>query len=269
MFPVDTRAPIREARSSSPSIASTYRGDDIRRLDWKVYGKSDRYYIKEYEEETNLKAYIVVDTSKSMAYGSDGITKLEYAKYMAAALTYLITQQQDAAALVLWGDELRTFLPPGNNPLHLRNVYTALSAAEPDGGTQLSKLLLDLGDRVRQKSLMVVISDFLDNDTDGVMRGLRFLGHKGHDVIVFNVLDHAELEFPFERMTQFEGLEIDEKLLADPKSLRKAYLEEVEAFTQQLRAACLAARMDYVLVSTESPLDVTLSSYLAARAGTR
>ena len=244
-------------------------GDDIRFIDWKVYGKSDRFYIKEYEEETNLKAYLVVDTSNSMSFASGEVSKLEYCKYSAAALAHLISQQQDAVALALWDKDLRTFLPPGNNPLHLKNIYSELAQAKPDQGTDLGKLLRELAERVRQKSMLILLSDFLDADLDSLLKGLKFLRHKGHDVIVFHVLDPAELEFPYDRMTRFEGLEVDEHLLADPKALREAYLEELEAHCANIRAACMANQMDYTRIDTASLLDVTLSSYLAARAGTR
>lgn len=243
-------------------------GDDIRFVDWKVYGKSDRFYIKEYEEETNLKAYVVVDSSKSMAFTSDEVSKLEYAKYVAAALVHLISQQQDAVALVAWDEELRTFVPPGNNPLHVKNVYKSLSELEPDGKTDTARLMQDLAERVRQKSMVIILSDLFDSERMGLMRGLKRLRHRGHDVIVFHVLDDAEITFPYERMTMFEGLEIDSRLLADPRALRAAYLEEFETFTSEIKSACMANRMDYVRLNTSMPLDVALSSYLAARAGT-
>ncbi len=244
-------------------------GDDIRFIDWKVYGKSDRYYIKEYEEETNLKAYVVVDTSKSMDFGSDGITKLEYAKYVAASLCYLISQQQDASALVLWDDALRKFLPPGNNPLHQKGIFQSLSETEANGKTDVGALFHDIAERVRQKSLIIVLSDLFDDDRRGLMRGLRHMRFKGHDVIVFHVLDRAEIDFPFDRMTLFEGMETDDRLLADPKALRQAYLDEFQAFAHEVESGCLASGMDYVRLATDRPLDVALSSYLAARAGTR
>ncbi|MCB9831308.1 MAG: DUF58 domain-containing protein [Planctomycetes bacterium] len=244
-------------------------GDDLRFIDWKVFAKSDRFYIKEYEEETNLKAYVVVDTSKSMAFASDGISKLEYAKYVAAALCYLISQQQDANALVLWDRELKKFLPPGNNPLHQKDVYRSLSEAEADGSTDVARLFHDIAERVRQKSMIILLSDLFDDDRRGLLRGLKHMRHKGHDVIVFHVLDRAEIDFPYDRMTLFEGLETDDRLLADPKALREAYLEEFQTFAHEIESGCLASGMDYVRLATDRPLDVALSSYLAARSGTR
>ncbi len=244
-------------------------GDDVRFLDWKVYGKSDRFYIKEYEEETNLKAYIVVDTSKSMAFASDGMSKLEYAKCVAASLTHLIGQQQDAAALVLWDNELKKFLPPKNNPVHLRDIYRSLDEIEPAGTTDVVRLFHDVAERVRQRSMIIFISDLFDDDQRGLMKGLMHLRHKGHDVVVFQTLDHAEITFPFDGMTRFEGLEVESHLLADPRALREAYLEEFQSFTTEIESGCAASGMDYVLLDTSKPLDVALAGYLAARSGSR
>lgn len=245
-------------------------GDDIRYIDWKVYGKSDRYYIKEFEEETNLKAYIVVDTSNSMAYKSEGqISKLDYARYVAASLLYLVQHQRDAGALVTFGSGLRTFLPPATSGAHFRNMMRELSEAKAEGETDLGPILNEIADRLRSRSLVVLLSDLFDSNEEGIMRGLHRMGHRGHDVIVFHVLDHDEITFPFDRMTRFEGLEIDEKLLADPKALREAYLSELERFQTRLRGICLGSRMDYVLLDTSRTLGLALSTYLAQRAGTR
>ena len=244
-------------------------GDDLRYLDWKVYGKSDRYYIKEFEEETNLKAYVVVDTSNSMAYGTNGVTKLEYAKYVAASLLYLVQRQRDAGALVTFGEGVRTFLPPSSSQAHFRNCLSELSSQEPEGDTDLGAIFNEVAERLRSKSLVVVLSDLFDENEEGLMRGLHRMAHRGHDVIVFHVLDGDELEFPFERMTRFEGLEIDETLLADPRALREASLEELGAFQTRIKSACLGGRMDYQVLDTSRPLDLALSTYLAQRTGTR
>lgn len=251
---------FREHRVYSP-------GDDTRFIDWKVYAKSDRYYIKEYEEETNLKSYIVVDTSASMGYGSDDVSKFDYARFASAAMTHLISQQQDAVSLVLWNQELQKFLPPGTNPLHIRNIFQELANAKPEETTDLAMLLKDMGERVRQRSLIVIFSDFLDADIDSVLRGLNLLRHKGHDVILMHILDEAEIDFPFQDLTLFEGLEDAQRLLIDPKSLRDAYVEELKAFIQKIKSACISNGMDYVSLRTSTPLDVALSSYLAKRAG--
>lgn len=242
-------------------------GDDIRHIDWKVFGKSDRFYIKEYEEETNLKAYLVVDTSKSMEYaGGDRVSKLEYAKYAAAALLHLIQRQQDAGALVTFSRRVQNFLPPGSNPSHFRNMMSELAAATPDGDTHLGTIFHEIAERLRTRSLVIILSDLLDEE-ERILRGLQHMAHRGHDVIIFHLLDHDELTFPFERMTRFEGLEVDDRLLADPRALREAYLEELKAFQTTIKSACLKSRMDYVVLDTSSHLDVVLSTYLGQRAG--
>ncbi len=244
-------------------------GDDVRFIDWKVYGKSDRFYIKEYEEETNLRAYIVLDTSGSMGYKGQGISKLEYAKYVAASLTHLIARQQDAVALVVWDSELKKFIPPGNNALHLKDIYTTLAAAEPRGTTDITTLLGALTERIRRKSVIILISDLLDADGPSLARGLRKIRHKGHDLILFQTLDPDELEFPFDRLTRFEGLEDPQHVRVDPKALRTAYLDALREFQQSVKTGCVANGMDYQVLDTGRPLDVALTTYLAARAGAR
>ena len=204
-----------------------------------------------------------------MSYGSGEMTKMDYAKCVAASLAHLISQQQDAVALVLWDSELGTFLPPKNNPLHLKDIYRKLDAVEASGTTDIARLFTDVAERVRQRSLVIFLSDLFDDDRRGLMRGLSFLRHKGHDVIVFHVLDNFEINFPFERMTRFEGIEVENRLLADPRALREAYLEEFRAFRREMESACHGGGMDYVLLDTSKRLDVALSGYLAARSGSR
>ncbi|MCG3133993.1 MAG: hypothetical protein HMLKMBBP_01262 [Planctomycetes bacterium] len=247
-------------------------GDDLRYLDWKVYGKSDRWYVKRYEEETNLLCHVVLDVSESMAFGTHGaagpdgrpIRKIDYAKTVAAALCHLVIEQSDAAGLVLFDDQVRTMLPAGSSHAHRQRIFDAIERAEPYGKTDAGKVLLRVADELRKRGLVVVVSDLV-GDVDSVLRGLRQLRSRKHDVIVLQILDPAEQEFPFEQMTLFEGLEGLEDLLADPKSLRKAYLAQLEAFRTKLRAGCLANRIDVVEISTATPLDVALTSYLARR----
>jgi uncharacterized protein (DUF58 family) len=243
-------------------------GDDLRRLDWKVFAKTDRFYVKEYEEETNLKAYVVVDVSKSMTYGSHALTKLDYARQVAAALAYLVRRQGDAAALVLFDEKVKKFLPPSTSPAHLRNICAALVETEPSEKTDVGVIFHEIAERLRQRSLVLIVSDLFDS-VERVVSGINHMAHRGHDVVVLHVLDPAETEFPFEAMTRFEGLEIDEKLLADPRSLRDAYLAEVKSFQQAVKTACLAGRMDYVVLDTSRSPAIPLSSYLAMRARRR
>ena len=246
-------------------------GDDIRFLDWKVYGKTDRLYLKRYEEETNLEASLLVDTSASMGFSDAegrGLSKLAYARMGAAALAYLITQQQDAAGLVLFDSQVRTQLPARTGPGHLRAVFQRLEEARPEGTTGVGRALVEAGEAVRRRGVVALFSDLLDDPRE-VLRGLRHLRQRGHDVLLFHVLAHEELTFPFQRMTRFEGLELADRVTADPVSLRAAYLAEVEAFRRTLRRSCLANRIDLVEMDTSQPLAVVLAAYIAQRAARR
>ena len=240
-------------------------GDDLRYLDWKVYGKSDRFYVKRYEEETNLLCHVVLDVSESMDFGTEGVSKFDYAATCAAALAHLVVEQSDAAGLVLFDDDVRAVLPPGNSTLHLKHIFDTIEKAKTTGRTDVGKVLVRVADQLRKRGLVVVISDLV-GDVEDVLRGLRQLRSRRHDVIVLQVLDPAEIEFPFENMTLFEGLEGHDDLLADPKALRQSYLSRLETFRTRLRAGCLAERIDIVEMSTRTPLDVALTSYLSRRA---
>jgi uncharacterized protein (DUF58 family) len=243
-------------------------GDDIKHIDWKVYARSDRYYIKQYEEETNLTATILVDGSESMKFrGSDELpSKLDYACYVAASLAYLILRQRDAVGLVTFDEAIRQFVPPAASPSHRNLIIKALTSIEPRERTGLGPVLHTMAERVRRKGLIIIISDLLD-DPDAILAGLRHFRHRRHEVIVFHVLDHAERTFPYKSMTRFEGLESLGDVVCDPGALRAAYLEELEQFIDEVRHGCRADRVDYVPLDTSVPLDVALTSYLATRAG--
>ena len=246
-------------------------GDDLRFLDWKVFGRTDRFYIKRYEEETNLEAHLVVDVSGSMAYEArdvEGPSKLDYATWSAAALAYLITQQQDAAGLVLYDDQIRTTLPAQSNQAHLRTVFNLLEAAAPHGGTNTGRALNEVAEAVRRRGVIVLFSDLLD-DRREVVRGLRSLRQRGHEVILFHILAHDEVTFPFQRMTRFEGLEGLDRITADPLALRQAYLAEVESFRKMLRRVCVQNRIDLIELDTSQSLGVVIAAYLAKREARR
>ena len=239
-------------------------GDDIKHVDWKVYGKTDRYYIKEYEEETNLAAYIVLDASESMKYKSGAVSKLEYGQFIAAALGYMILNQRDSVGLATFDNEIRGFLPPSQHASHLKLLLHELSKVEPREKSGIGGIFHSLAERIRRKGLVIVISDLLD-DVSETLFGLRHLRHRKHEVILFHVMDKAELEFPFNSTMKLEGLEGLPEEVVDPVSIRKAYLAELNTFTEAIRRGCRQNRIDYVLMDTSQPLDIALSSYLATR----
>ncbi len=243
-------------------------GDDTRHVDWKVFGRTDRFYIKQYEEETNLKSYILLDGSESMGFaGGDGqISKYQYGTYLAAALAYLILKQQDAVGLAVFDDEVRGFVPPSSSQTHLLNVIQELDRQTAAKKTAVGDILRGFADRIKKKGIIIIISDMFD-DLESIQLGLKHLRYKRHDVILFHILDHDELNFPYQRMTLFEGLEGYPELLADPRALRRAYLEEIQKFQEDLKRTCRRSRIDYVLLDTSRRLDAPLTAFLASRGG--
>ncbi len=247
-------------------------GDDIRHVDWKVLAKTDRIYLKQYQEETNLQLLLVVDTSQSMTYGSVGTadamwTKLDHATAIAASLAYMALGQQDAVGLVVADSEVRRFMRPANSPGQWKQVIEELSASTRDRQTRIGKVLEQTAEKLTHRSLVVVLSDFFD-DLASVQRGLRHLRHRRHEVIVFQTLDPNEITFPFEDPTRFEGLEAAGELLTDPRALRESYLEQLRSATEQLQRDCRAIRIDFSRMNTGETLDVALSGFLATRAAT-
>jgi len=249
-------------------------GDDIRHVDWKVFGRSDRYYIKQYEEETNLKAYILLDASESMAYpdppgtSSGSISKYEYGTYVASSLAYLLLRQRDAVGLALFDDRVRNYIPPSSSPSHLATLLAALDSPGLSRKTNVGSILHEFADRVKKRGLIIVISDLFD-DKDRLRRGLKHLRYRNHDVMVFHMLAHDELTFPFQRMTLFEGLEDYPDELANPATLRDAYLAELNGYLLEVSKICRDDRIDYARLDTDDKLDVALSTFLAARAGSQ
>lgn len=241
-------------------------GDDLRHVDWKVFGKTDKIYLKQYEEETNLVSYVLLDTSESMRYKSDGaaMSKLEYAQCIAASLSYLVLQQQDSMGLVTFDKEIRALVRASSNPSHLRQLLHVMEESVPERKTATGPIFHDLAERLKKRGIVLILSDLFD-DVNSMLAGLKHFRHRRHEVILFHVLDPAELDFPFQQITLFKGLEQMPDVLADPQSLRKAYLAEFNAFIQQVKQGCRAQRIDYVQIRTDQPLDVALSSYLASR----
>ena len=239
-------------------------GDEIRHIDWKLFGKTDRYYIKRFEEETNLKCYLLLDQSKSMIFASGSTTKLDYAQTLAAALAYLMLKQQDAVGLALFDSELRNYLPPRGKPSHMKALMAAMSAIVPGPETRMSPMLHQLAEGIRKRGLIVLISDLLD-DPDEVMMGLKHFRHRKHEVIVFHVLDPQELEFSFSSRTRFNDLETGDSITTEPWHIQKIYQQAVNKFVAGYRTLCRQHNIDYVLLRTDQPMDRALSEYLLKR----
>ena len=242
-------------------------GDDIRHIDWKVWSKTDCFYIKEYEEETNLKCTLLLDASKSMKYGA-GVSKFDYAATCAASLAYLLQQQQDAVGLVTFTTKVDKNLPASSHPNHLKLMLHEMEQTQPDNGTDVSTVFLELARQVRRRGIVVLISDlFLDRKTLG--EALKQFRLRKHEVIVLHVMHDDELTFPFQDNTLFRGLESPVQLHTEPRALRRAYIESVERFQAEVRKTCATLGIDYVLLNTKEPLDAALASYLAFRQKTR
>lgn len=243
-------------------------GDELKHLDWKAYGKLDRFYVKRFEHETNLKAVLVVDASGSMGYGTAGLSKLDVAKVLAGALSHLLIRQQDAAGLALVAAGRLAELPPRATPSHLNHVLGALETAAPSGPTDLSHVADALAERLTRRSLVCVFSDFFD-EHDGALQRLLSLRARRHDVAVFHLVDPAELSFPFDDPTRFLSMEDERNVEVNPREIRDSYLEEFGRFLEQTKAACGAADVDYERVRTDEPLDAVLLRFLARRGGGR
>jgi len=243
-------------------------GDDLRHLDWKVWSKSDRYYIKQYEEETNLTAHILLDVSESMKYGSEEVNKQDYANFIAASLAYMLTQQQDAVGMVMWDSDVRLHLPASSSPAHLKLLLHEMANQPSAKKTHVEQTFHGLAEKIRRRGMIILISDCFA-PVDELMRGLEHFRHRRHEVIVFHVMDEYELTFPFEGNVLFKGLEEWPELLVEPRQVRQAYLQAVNRFQMRLQKACANNKIDYVLVKTTDALDVVLSAYLAARGKVR
>jgi uncharacterized protein (DUF58 family) len=240
-------------------------GDEIRRIDWKAFGKFDRYFIKEYEDETNLRAYLLLDASASMNYASDGISKFDYACTLTASLAYLILKQQDAAGVVTFSDRIEAFIPPRAKRDYLAQILHALENRGPAGETKVGKILDDIAGQVKRRGLIILVSDLLDEPAE-ILKGLRQFRFKGNDVIVFHLMDPAELDLPFDGNILFEDLEAANlKVITDPRTIRSTYRQVVNEFITDMRKQCHDNAIDYQLISTATPLDQALASYLSWR----
>nr|WP_231871477.1 DUF58 domain-containing protein [Planctomyces sp. SH-PL62] len=241
-------------------------GDDVRHVDWKVWSKTDKLYLKQYEEETNLLLYLLLDTSESMSYASEGrVSKFKYAQFVVAALAYLILQQQDSVGLALFDDSVRRYLKPAGQPSHLKELIHLLDVTPARDKSDLGAVLHDLSERFRKRGVVAIFSDLLDDPTK-VLAGLKHFRHRRHEVVVFHVLDPDEVDFPFRDPTLFLGMEGLPDVAADPAVLGAAYRKEVADYLDALKKGCRMIDIDYVPLRTDQPLDVALSAYLASRA---
>lgn len=256
-------------------------GDDIRRVDWKVLGKTDRYYLKLYEQETNYVAHLLLDGSESMKYGSSArgmgpgtrldanitpakVSKLEYGKALVACLSYLILHQRDAVSMVLFDDVVRNFIPKTGNLGSVHNIMTTLSAFNPTQQTNIATVLHNMAGQIKRKGIVILVSDLFDNE-QAILDGIQHIRFGGSEVIVFHLMDPYELEFPFTGNVEFEGLEAIPKLMARPREIRKSYMKELEAYKQRVSYGCERMGVHYTLVNTAQPLHEMLAAYLAFR----
>src|SRR3954463_2441443 len=243
-------------------------GDDIRHVDWKVLGKTDRIYLKQYIEETNLHLICVVDASESMNYGTVGSdatwTKYDHATAIAASLAYMAIEQQDSVGLAVFDNQLKKYLKPSNSPGQWKTITQELTLVPRVAKTGTGHVLDQLAEKLTHRSLIVILSDFFD-DIEGLKKGLRHLRYKKHEMMVFQVLDPMEIDFPFEDVTLFKGLEGLGDLLTEPRALRAGYLEQLNGFTDELKKMCRGMHIDFTRMNSGEGLDVTLSSFLATR----
>ena len=240
-------------------------GDDLKHIDWKIYGRSDRYYVKQYEDETNLRCLIAVDQSASMGYASEGrITKFQYASYLAAALSYLVLQQRDAAGLATYTTDVESYLPPRSKRSYVQELIRTLDTATPHDTTGTATALHLLAERLTRRGLVVIISDLFD-DPAQILQALRHFRHNRHDVLVMHVLDPREVDFNFSSAAVFKDMETGEELTTQPLHLRNAYRGAMEDFCTQIKRGCHAQNIDYVRITTDRPFDMALREYIVKR----
>jgi uncharacterized protein (DUF58 family) len=243
-------------------------GDDLSTIDWKVYARSDRYFVKKFEEETNVECHLLLDVSRSMGYGSHGVTKLRYGSMLAASLAFLMHRQRDAVALMTFDEDIVTMVPPSARAGHLHAVLVALDTIELGTRTNVSKPLHLLADGIGKRGMVVFISDLLD-EPERIINGLRHFRFCGSDVIVFHLLDPAELTFPFERAARFRDVELGDEIMAVPSVVRAGYLEALKQAIDRYKRELGSSGIDYQLIDTSTPLDFALMSYLSTRERSR
>ncbi|MBT4928075.1 DUF58 domain-containing protein [bacterium] len=239
-------------------------GDEVKHIDWKLYGKTNRLYVKRYEEETNLRAHLILDTSKSMSYTSNKVSKLDYGSYLLAALSYLMISQQDAAGVVLFDEKIRSFIPPKSTPSHLNTLLNVLDAPKPGNDTKIESVLHQMAERINKRGLVIIISDLLD-EPKNILKGLKHFRHKKQEVILFHILDRNELEFEFENRTKFVDMESGEEITTDPWHIKNDYKNLILDIQKYYSRSCRLNKIDYVPLYTDDSLDKGLSEYFNKR----
>lgn len=240
------------------------QGDDLRHLDWKVYGRKERYYIKQYEQETNMDVRILLDASSSMQYTSHSMTKMEYGRMIAACFSYLVLKERNSLTVSLFDQQLRDYYPKTTSRGALNDICLTLVNFQPDSESNIARSLHDFTQTVKSKGVVLVISDFFD-DPAACVDGIQHLAFGKQDVIVFHVLDPFELDFPFDGTVEFEGLEIPDKLTVQPWAIKKSYLQEFQKFTKAIREGCEKNDAQYVMCNTKQPLNEVIFQLLSSR----
>lgn len=269
------RSPVRGHSIEFAQHREYVPGDDLRQVDWKVYARSDKYHLKQYEDETSLTCYLLVDHSQSMLYGqrdlqaepshsADGLSKLQYAQLIAFSLAYLVIEQRDFAALMTFSDGIDDWLPPSGSPSQFEDMISVMERASHHPKTDLASVLQQASQRLPRRGLVVLISDLLD-DVQAMLKSLRLLRLMGHDALLIHVLDRDEVDFPFDSMARFEGLEDQPQVVTDPRMIAQAYRQAVKEFCQQLEVGCRQIDIDYFRVLTDESLATSLPGILAAR----
>ena len=239
-------------------------GDEIKHIDWKLFGKTDRLYVKRYEEETNLRAHIILDTSKSMLYSSAEVSKLSYANSLAASLSYLMINQQDAVGIAKFSDKIDTFIPPKARPSHLNLILSQLDDKDSGNDTQIGMVLHELADRIKKRGMVILISDLLDKP-ENIMKGLKHFRHQNQEVIVFHIQDRKESEFDFDTRTKFFDMETGEEIVTEPWHIRSNYNELISKLESNYKSNCRENLIDYVPLFTDQSLDIGITEYLIKR----
>jgi uncharacterized protein (DUF58 family) len=241
------------------------QGDSLKDVDWKVYGKTEKFFVKQYEEETNLRSYIVLDISRSMRFASGNqVSKIEYASTLVAALSYLMMKQQDAVGLTLYADKILQYLPPKATRQYLQEIFKSLVNIEPSDTTNTAKCLNSVAEKIKRRGLVIIVSDLFDN-VDSIIKSLKHFAYQKNEVIVFQILDPLEKSFEFGRDAIFKDMETEEEMTTQPYQIQKAYKAAMEEFVGKIKTECLNSNIDYNLVETSAPFDKALLSYIQKR----